>query len=180
MWRLSEFLTGQGNSVIMTTSTKLCYSFTVDRFPLSVGIDKKQLKQGECKVFGKEILKESDKIKGYEPEELDKIFESGVADYVIVEADGAKGRSLKAHADHEPVLSAKAHLIIVVVGMDCIGQPISEDSVHRSKLFCERVGKKMGEIITKDDVEAIIYHAKGYLKKATKQSEVVVFYVKKN
>jgi probable selenium-dependent hydroxylase accessory protein YqeC len=179
MYRLAEYLVGLGKTVVSTTSTNLSYSLTVDRYPLSVGMPIGKLKSGEHKVFGKDILHEQDKIKGYDPEELDQIYESGVADYVIVEADGSKGRSLKAHAAHEPVLSDKAHLIIVVVGLDCIGQPISENTVHRSKLFCERVGKKEGDIITKEDVQAIIYHPEGYLSKTTRNSEVVVFYVKK-
>ncbi|WP_161566630.1 selenium cofactor biosynthesis protein YqeC [Senegalimassilia faecalis] len=45
------------------------------------------------------------------------------ADYVLVEADGAKTLPLKAHAEHEPVIPACAGRTVCVVGVDGLGAP---------------------------------------------------------
>ena len=50
-----------------------------------------------------------------------------LADYVLVEADGAKKLPLKAHAEHEPVIPACAGRTVCVVGADGLGAPVSVD-----------------------------------------------------
>lgn len=59
---------------------------------------------------------------------------SRLADYVLVEADGAKGRPLKAHAPYEPVIPPESRQVICVVGASGFGQPI-ETAVHRPEYF---------------------------------------------
>lgn len=69
-----------------------------------------------------------------------------LADYVLVEADGAKHLPLKAHADYEPVLvysdgsklSSKAENVIYVVGADAFNKKIA-DVCHRPKLYCDKL-----------------------------------------
>ena len=48
-----------------------------------------------------------------------------LADYVLVEADGAKRLPLKAHAEHEPVIPACAGRTVCMVGVDGLGAPPS-------------------------------------------------------
>lgn len=64
---------------------------------------------------------------------------SGLADYVLVEADGAKRLPLKAHAGFEPVIPESARLTICVAGASGFGQPIAQ-AVHRPELFCRLTG----------------------------------------
>lgn len=61
------------------------------------------------------------------------------ADYVLVEADGSKGLPAKAHAAHEPPIPAEAERVILVLGADAFGQPISR-VCHRPELFAQRAG----------------------------------------
>ena len=49
-----------------------------------------------------------------------------LADYVLVEADGAKGLPLKIHAAHEPVIPQNAQRVVLVVGADGFGKPLSQ------------------------------------------------------
>ena len=44
-----------------------------------------------------------------------------LADYVLVEADGAHGRPAKAHADYEPVVPPEANQTILVFGLSALG-----------------------------------------------------------
>ena len=49
-----------------------------------------------------------------------------LADYVLVEADGAKGLPLKLHAAHEPVIPENAQRAVLVVGADGFGKPLRQ------------------------------------------------------
>lgn len=60
----------------------------------------------------------------------------GLADYVLVEADGSRGLPLKAHASHEPVIPACANWVVCVLGVDGIGCAISE-ACHRPELYAQ-------------------------------------------
>lgn len=62
------------------------------------------------------------------------------ADYVLVEADGAARRPLKAHAAHEPVIPQNANQVICVVGASGIGAPV-EEAVHRPAVFTALSGQ---------------------------------------
>ena len=62
-----------------------------------------------------------------------------MADFVIVEADGAKRLPLKAHASHEPVIPPEANQTILVVGASGFGRPMRE-SVHRAPIAAQALG----------------------------------------
>ena len=72
---------------------------------------------------------------------------AGLADYVLVEADGSKQLPLKAHAAHEPVVPACANQVIQVVGLSGIGRPIRE-AAHRPERYAELCGAAPTEIVT--------------------------------
>ena len=61
---------------------------------------------------------------------------ASLADYVLVEADGARRLPLKAHAPWEPVIPACSGRTILVLGASGLGHPVRE-KVHRPELFCE-------------------------------------------
>ena len=50
---------------------------------------------------------------------------AGLADYVLVEADGSRQLPLKAHAAHEPVIPQGCGQVIYLVGADGFNRPIS-------------------------------------------------------
>lgn len=58
----------------------------------------------------------------------------GLADFVLVEADGSKRLPLKAHLPHEPVIPDHAKRTICVVGASGLNRPI-EEVVHRADRF---------------------------------------------
>ncbi len=68
--------------------------------------------------------------------ELDIDALAALADYVLVEADGARRLPLKAHAPWEPVIPACSGRTILVLGASGLGHPVRE-KVHRPELFCE-------------------------------------------
>lgn len=72
---------------------------------------------------------------------------AALADYVLVEADGSKHLPLKAHEPHEPVIPQNAQRVVLVVGMDGMGQPIRA-VCHRSARYAELAGVSEDEPVT--------------------------------
>ena len=70
-----------------------------------------------------------------------------LADYVIVEADGAMRLPLKAHAAHEPVVPPEANQTILVVGASGFGRPMRE-SVHRAPIAAQALGVSEDTVVT--------------------------------
>ena len=70
----------------------------------------------------------------------------GLADYVLVEADGSRGLPLKAHASHEPVIPACAARTVLVVGIDGIGRSIRE-ACHRPERYAQLAGAEPEEAV---------------------------------
>lgn len=69
------------------------------------------------------------------------------ADYVLVEADGSKGLPAKAHAAHEPVIPAETGRVILVLGADAFGKPISV-ICHRPERFTALTGASPDDLLT--------------------------------
>ena len=72
-----------------------------------------------------------------------------LADFVLVEADGAKRLPLKAHAPHEPVIPPNTRQTIYVVGADGFGRPIRQ-ICHRPERYAALA------------LEAAVLRAEGY------------------
>ena len=70
-----------------------------------------------------------------------------LADYIIVEADGAHGLPIKAHAEYEPIIPAGTNKTVLVIGADAFGQPISE-ICHRPELFASIAGVDIRSAVT--------------------------------
>lgn len=67
-----------------------------------------------------------EKVTGIGPEEVEKLRGSFPQHKILVESDGAKGMSLKAHALHEPVVPPVTELLVGVIGLDCLYKKVKE------------------------------------------------------
>jgi len=181
MFELAREACGTGRSVITTTTTKIRVPKPAISSTLLLGSDpsqsieevKKLLQERQHITVGREIQQER-KLIGISPESADELKASCSAELLLVEADGSAGRSLKAHAPHEPVIPVSSDLVVVLIGIDCIGAELDDRSVHRAELFSQRLGRPMGCRISDDDVAAIVHHPEGYLACVTDAVRVVV------
>lgn len=80
-----------------------------------------------------------------------------LADYVLVETDGAARHPLKAHADYEPVTPAEADRVVQVVGASGFGLPVAQ-AVHRPEVFCKLAGCDAADVVTPALVARAIAH----------------------
>ncbi len=95
-------------------------------------------------VAGSGILSKK-RVNGVDPAWIPQLApDNGVT---LVEADGSRRRPLKGTAAHEPLLPQGATLVVVVGGIRALGEPVSEEQVHRPEVFSELTGIGPGHTI---------------------------------
>ncbi|HJS74171.1 MAG TPA: selenium cofactor biosynthesis protein YqeC [Vicinamibacteria bacterium] len=112
-----------------------------------------------------------DKLRGLDPVMIDPL--RSLADCVVIEADGARGRSLKAPADHEPVLAAETTLTVVIVGLDALGEPLHERFVHRVEVVKRLAKAPPASEVTNEVIAAAVVG--GYLPKLPRGGRWLTF-----
>jgi probable selenium-dependent hydroxylase accessory protein YqeC len=183
MFAAAHALAGEGRSVLTTTSTRILYPGPGESDCVVLGADALWLAGRLRHEFTahRHVTavapdpEDARKVGGLPVAVLDALVDARVAEHVLVEADGAAGRSLKAHADHEPVVSPCADLVIAVIGVDCLGMPMDDEHVHRAALLRERQGHPPGSLVTAEDVAAIVLHRDGWLVRVERDCGVIAF-----
>jgi len=181
--RLAEELLIKNKRVILATTTKM-FSWQLTPFIKSdkllkyhneettIESIKKYFspgsKGGGLTVIGYRIEDDNgeEKLSGPPPEWLDKWWEDKLADYFLIEADGAAGRPVKAPASHEPVIPLSTTDLIGVIGIDALGLSLLEENVFHSEIFSRLTGLKLGEKIGIEALSLLICHPEGLFKEA--------------
>jgi len=91
----------------------------------------------------------------------------------LVEADGARGRLLKAPAAHEPVIPSSANVVVVLAHTDAIGLPLDEATVHRPERVAELLGLPLGQTLRAEHIAQLVCHPAGGLKGVPAQARVI-------
>lgn len=104
-------------------------------------------------------IPEGEKIKALSRKTYEKV--SSFADVVLVEADGSKRLPLKCPNASEPVIPENTDEIIVVCGLNAIGQK-AKDVCHRLELVKACLGIADETMITASHVQRLV--TEGYLK----------------
>lgn len=126
---------------------------------------------GRATLLGRRLR--PDKLEGVSPERVDALARH--ADIVLVEADGARGRSLKVPAPHEPVVPRSATVLVVVAALDVLGQPLDEGRVHRLELVAAATGLKPGEQVDERTIVTALTHHEGYPSRVAGRVRAAVF-----
>ena len=109
---------------------------------------------------------------GIPPELAPQLLEASGADVLIVEADGARRRLLKAPADHEPAMPSGATLVMPVACLAAVGRPLAERHVHRPELVAEILGVNLGTPLTVDHVLMLLLNPRAGRKSAPATARV--------
>ena len=179
MYRLAHELNSTGRSVITTTSTKIFTPGPHQSPKLVLLSDEpklehlpKYLSKYRHLTLGESILP-TGKVQGVTSPIIEQCL--NVADIVVLEADGAAGKSIKAPEDWEPVLPEMADLVIPVVGLDCIDRQANSDTVFRLECFLRVTGLKQGQTITPQVIGRLLAHPQGSLKNVPVTAAVVPY-----
>ncbi len=114
-----------------------------------------------------------EKVIGLAPVSVDRLYTATSADYILVEADGARSRSIKAPGDHEPVIPRFSTTVIVVVGVDAIGRPL-EEVAHRPDRVAALTGLGYDDNVTVQDAATVLLHSDGGRKGLPESARLVM------
>lgn len=76
----------------------------------------------------------AERVGGLSHQALDDIWRSGEFDALVIKADGARARWIKAPADYEPIIPPFADTVIPVVSAGVIGRRLDSGIAHRPEL----------------------------------------------
>jgi probable selenium-dependent hydroxylase accessory protein YqeC len=172
MFRLARELSKDGDRVLTTTTTKVFMPMRKQSSNVLISESAETIVQHARKLFkknphitaGSATLHLKNKLKGLKPKTIDALWQSGVFRWIIVEADGAAGRPLKAPAVHEPVVPQSTQWLIGVVGLDAVGKPLTDKWAFRPHLVTNVTGLAFGDVITEEAVAAVLTDDMGIMK----------------
>jgi probable selenium-dependent hydroxylase accessory protein YqeC len=172
LFHLAHLLARSGKRVLTTTTTKIFVPTPDQSDSVLIDADPEALLTLASAIVHKTRhitvaaarMPENGKLQGFAPEEISVFQKSGLFDWILVEADGAARRSLKAPADHEPVIPSDTSVLVAVAGLDVISEPLSEELVFRSTRAANIMGLCVGETITEPALVRLLAHPLGSFK----------------
>ncbi len=183
MFRMARELSAAGETVLTTTTTRIyrpkaAQSAQVVVAPeLSAALPAlaRRLRQARHVTAAAGSIPEGDKLAGYPPESVYAFRAAGLFRWILVEADGAGHRPLKAPAAHEPVIPACTNWVIAVAGMAAVGRPLDARWVFRPERFGALAGISAGDPVTPEAVAAVLLHPDGIMKGCPPEAGRCVF-----
>ncbi len=182
MFRLAKELLLAGKKVVTTTTTKILEPSSEETPCLFVHSDEEKLKQLALQhidqfrhiTLARERL-ESRKLKGISPDLVSLLCNSPEIDMMIIEADGAAGRPVKAPREWEPVIPSHTTLVIGLLGVDGVGKELNEENLFQAERISQLTGIPMGGKMTCEGMAILMVHPQGIFKGAPHSSRRVAF-----
>lgn len=183
LFELGEDLAGRGSDVLLTTTTNILdprreQGRRFDQVLLEANLAEPfeepgertadgeygppSERRGRLIVMGSREVPGTAKLQGIHPSWMSRLRKDWT--YVLVEADGARGRSIKAPGDHEPAVPSLTAAVIGVVGLDCLGHSMDGTTVHRPERFQAVTGCSMGAPIRPAHIAALASAPEGLFK----------------
>ncbi len=179
MYTLASELAQCGKRAITTTTTQIFFPkpgetdtliFAAETPTLLKKIDAAWQHHKRITVTGVPIRE--DKLGGLQPEQPYELLMKGGANAVIVEADGARHRMIKAPAEHEPVIPPQTNVALLMMSAGAINQPLSDMIAHRPERVATVTGINMGDILSPAVIARLITSEHGAMKNIPKTASV--------
>lgn len=173
VFALAEEQRCAGRRVIVTTTTKMgpdqdggLEVVSPDTAEVTGALDR----HGACLVLDSV---DGHKAIGVDPGWVDRTWASGIADAIVVEADGARRRKVKAPAAHEPVIPACSTLVVAVMSATAIGGVIA-DVAHRPEKVAALAGAAVTDLFTSAHAAAVLTSEQGGRKAVPSDARYMV------
>lgn len=182
MFRLAKEYLANGKRVMTTTTTKI-FEPTQEETPfLLVEEDERKIKRQFVFLLEKyqhlTIAAQrigSGKLRGLSPDLIGELWLENEVDGLIVEADGAKRRPLKAPREGEPVIPSCTTLIIGLLGLDGLDRELNEENAFQVDRISEITGTPRGGRITDETFLRLVIHPEGLFKGSPQGARRVIF-----
>ena len=180
MSTLAKELADENATVISTTTTKM-FDWQVSGDILIVEKDEDKmldcllqaLQEHRHITLASERLSAEGKLKGISPELVMRITGLKQVDYIIIEADGAARKPLKAPNATEPVIPQNTTLVIAVVGIDALGLKLTRGNVFRPEIASRLTGLPPGGVISADVITTLTTHSEGIAKGSPPNARII-------
>ena len=183
MGALADELSLAGHSVLITTTTRIARPDDDKAQALFV---EENLQRLICRCRGAVKThpivtavagyhKTTDKLAGYPPEAIEAVWKSGLFKWIVVEADGAARKPIKAPAAHEPVIPPGSRWVIGLIGLLGIGKPFTDQWVFRPEHFQRITGLREGDTVSASAIASILSDPRGILKGALAEARKMAF-----
>lgn len=103
-----------------------------------------------------------DRYRGYDPAAVADLAD--IDHPILVKADGARMREFKAPSDREPQLPSTASTVVPIASAHVVGEPLTDDIVHRVDEVAAITGLDPDDEIRPQDVAAVLASDRGGLK----------------
>lgn len=172
MFRLARELENAGESVLTCTTTKIFRPHPRQSRHVIISADPDEIIR-KAKQLGPDVLHitagagyvgGNRKLSGLHPLTIQRVWESGLFRWILIEADGAARRPLKAPAPHEPVFPIYSQKIIALVGLHALGKPLNVKWVFRPEIYSQCSGTPLNAPVTPQSAAAVLLHPQGILK----------------
>lgn len=184
MFRLAQEISGAGETVLTTTTTKVMLptreqspQIILATSPEAVLSSARRLLLESPHVFAASPrpMEIPGKITGFLPEDIDRLWASGFFRWILVEADGAAQKPLKVPADYEPVLPVSSCFVVGVFGLKVLGKPLDKNWVFRHERYARITGLSPGDPVTEASLAAAALHENGIFKDVPAHARRILF-----
>ncbi|MFB6175808.1 MAG: selenium cofactor biosynthesis protein YqeC [Halobaculum sp.] len=114
----------------------------------------------------------SDRYRGFDTDQIGAIADAAEGP-VLVKADGARMRELKAPGSHEPQIPSETDTVVPVVSAHAVGEPLDADTVHRPERVAAATDLSVGDEITAEAVGRLLGDSAGGWKNVPEGASVV-------
>lgn len=182
MQALADELAATGGTVITTTTTKI-FDWQAPSPHLIVEADEDKMLGLLLEALGKyrhvtlakDRLLQSGKLDGISPQLVKRLVDLEKIDYIIIEADGAARKPIKAPNATEPVMPPNTTLVIAIVGIDALNKELNSENAFRPEIISGLTGLLMNEKITTDTIVTLLTRSQGITKGSPPQARIIPF-----
>ncbi|MEN8243836.1 MAG: selenium cofactor biosynthesis protein YqeC [Thermodesulfobacteriota bacterium] len=183
MFRLAHELSAAGETVLTTTTTKIMRPTEAQSRHLILSSSPSEiidaagaaLKLSPHVSAAADHASPHDKLIGFSPETIELFLKSNLFRWIIVEADGAARRPLKAPRPYEPVIPGCTKWVIGMLGLSAFGKPLDETTVFQPELVAGITGLDVGMPIIADTLCDLLVHQQGIFQGTPADAQKIAF-----
>jgi probable selenium-dependent hydroxylase accessory protein YqeC len=181
MYALGRELAALGHPTLLTTTTRIMYPTAGDAANLVVGEETEAtLALVEARLVSARLVfagraRIDSKLAGFSPAFVEAIRRRMGALTIVAECDGARGKSLKVPREHEPQVAPSTDVMVVIVGADCLGKPLSSEEVFEGEMVAAVAGVDLGYLVDRMVVAKTVLSTESYLGRKPPQARLCVF-----
>jgi molybdenum cofactor cytidylyltransferase len=179
MFRLARELHAAGESVVVTTTTRIFVPEPDPEREVIVEADRQRLLAATAAALQRRVipvaaasLTADGKLRGLSPEWVGELATLPAVRHVLVEADGAARMPITAPRDGEPVIPPAATLVVAVVGADALGRRVAEVA-HRPERVMALTGRAGADALDAQAIARVLLGEDGNTRGAPRDARVV-------